>query len=113
MIVTAYATALAKRRVRACNRVKEGEHEAPNYAHSGFGLLGNTDGGAAPGSPIYSAAEGLLGLGGIPPAEHDGGRSSNPAISHLADGSMPDVMLTPCFPSMEDFFAGGFLEFIK
>ncbi|RKU48437.1 hypothetical protein DL546_009634, partial [Coniochaeta pulveracea] len=114
MIVTAYATSLAKRRVKACTRSKDGEHETPNYAHSGFGLLGNPEGEAAPGSPIYSAAEGLLGLGGIPPAaEHDGGRPPNHAMGHMADGPMPDVMLTPCFPSMEDFFAGGFLDFIK
>jgi hypothetical protein len=113
MMVTAYATALAKRRVRACTRSKEGDHRAPPYTHNGFGFLGDNEGEAEPGSPIYSAAEGLLGLGGMPPGEHDGGRPSNPAISHLMDGSMPDLMLTPCFPSMEDFFAGGFLDFIK
>lgn len=110
--VTSYSTALAKRRVQACIRGNHGDAQAPSYL-TGLGLGLPGDAGDISGSPIYSAAEGLLGLGGLPIAENDGARSSNSGINHMVDGSMPDMMLTPCFPSMEDFFAGGFLDFMR
>ncbi|KAH8906430.1 hypothetical protein BR93DRAFT_751139 [Coniochaeta sp. PMI_546] len=112
-LVTAFSASLAKRRVQS----SAGDDQ--RHMH-GFATRSRhdvpparADNDAAAGSPLYSAAEGLLGLGGIPVADADATRLSS-ANNHMLD--MPDLGLdltTPDFPSMEDFFGGGFLDFMR
>lgn len=106
-LVTSYSAGLARRRVLSSS-VGGGSGEDDRRQTQGHAPPPPRAGGdAAAGSPLYSAAEGLLGLGG------GGAVSDGLAGHHVLD--MPDLGLdlTPDFPSMEDFFGGGFLDFMR
>lgn len=101
-LVSSYSAGLAKRRVQAS--IRDGRDHLPG---SGGGR-GRDDAALrqdaeTAGSPAYSAAEGLLGLGGVP------------VVGHGSDGmlDMSDLAFTPGFLSIEDFFSGGFLEYCR
>lgn len=103
-LVTSYSTGLAKRRVQSCIGIDHPPHRhQPSYG------VGAGQGVSASRSPLFSAAEGLLGLGSTPIADHD--MSAHSSMDHIVD--MPDLGLSPGFPSIEDFFGGGFLDFIR
>ncbi|KAJ9136692.1 Transcriptional activator of proteases prtT [Pleurostoma richardsiae] len=104
-VAPAYVAGLAKKRVQT--RARSARREFVAGLQHGAAQLG-PDGSLS--SPLYNAAEGLLGLGGGSGSVSGGGPRSA-SMSLVAD--MPDIGLTPPFPSMEDFFAGGFLDFIR
>ncbi|OIW28172.1 hypothetical protein CONLIGDRAFT_634496 [Coniochaeta ligniaria NRRL 30616] len=115
-LVTSYSAGLAKRRVQA-SVGDDHRHNTQGYvARSGHEAPPpQAEDDAAAGSPLYSAAEGLLGLGGggVPVVDAEASRLSS-VNGHVLD--MPDLGLeltTPDFPSMEDFFGGGFLDFMR
>lgn len=104
-LVTSYSAGLARRRVLSSVGGGGEDDRRQTQGHAPQPLRAGDD--AAAGSPLYSAAEGLLGLGG------GGTVSDGLAGHHVLD--MPDLGLdlTPDFPSMEDFFGGGFLDFMR
>lgn len=134
-LVTSYSAGLAKRRVLQSSSSSAAEHHhkqvVQGYAAaarlSGQEVVVPTTRGennevVEAGSPLYSAAEGLLGLGGGAPMAVEGGDASrlggggnghNNNNHVLDDVAELGLDLTPDFPSMEDFFGGGFLDFMR
>lgn len=102
-LVTSYSAGLAKRRIQA----SAGAYAAKS-SQEGPPQRGDVD--VAAGSPLYSAAEGLLGLGGVSLPDNDRPPNLN---NHMLDMQDLGIDLTPDFPSMEDFFGGGFIDFMR
>jgi hypothetical protein len=101
LVTTRYSSSLAKRRVQAACSGGGGNH----FLSGGFSARqkGGPSYEMPGGEPVYSAVEGLLELGGMPMADGE----------HHGVLEMSDLDLTPGFPSMEDFFGGGFLDFMR
>jgi hypothetical protein len=140
-LVTSYSAGLAKRRVLQSSSSSSSSSAAEHHhkqVGQGYATAARSSGQqevvvAVPptgrenevveaGSPLYSAAEGLLGLGGGAPMAVEGGDASrlggggnghNNNNHVLDDVAELGLDLTPDFPSMEDFFGGGFLDFMR
>ena len=99
-LATRYVAGLAKRHVRAHMNISSATYASDVPPRNGHGSNPSNE------TPLYSAAEGLLGLGSF-------GAQSRLSLSVGLIDDLPDLGLTPSFPSMEDFFGGGFLDFIR
>ncbi|KAB5578107.1 hypothetical protein GE09DRAFT_1088523 [Coniochaeta sp. 2T2.1] len=111
-LVTSYSAGLARRRVLACGDEGRQMQGYGGRGHGGQDVGIGGRGEVGPGSPVFSAAAHLLQLGGVAVAETDLGRK---ATVHHEMLEIPDLGLdlTPDFPSMEDFFGGGFIDFMR
>ena len=116
-VVTAHSVGLARRRVLLADGVPPPGQEDGGGLGGGVGKQGRVESVEA-ASPLYSAAEGLLGLGGGGMVEGSDARGAAAGVGghhghvHLDVGEL-GLDLTPDFPSMEDFFGGGFLDFMR